>query len=547
MTTRPPRARAFPGDTEMHRLTREFDWSANLLGPVDEWPTQLTTLVNVVLDSNHPMFIWWGPDLIQFYNDAYRTTMGPERHPSALGQPGRECWQEIWPIIGPQIDSIMAGGPSTWHEDQLVPVTRHGQRSDVWWTYGYSPVQDASGIHGVLVVCNDVTQEHLAKQKLQAAISELNSEVRLRRHEAERLRVLFKQAPGFMCILQGPEHVFAFVNDTYLRLVGDRDLLGKPVQEALPEAVEQGFIALLDKVFTTGQPHRATGVPLAVQRRPGAPLTQLFLDFVYQPLIEADGSVSGIFVEGVDVTDLLNAQHGLKEASQRKDEFLAMLAHELRNPLAPISSAAQMLVMGYQDAARVHRAGNIIMRQVGHLTALVDDLLDVSRVTRGLVAITSEPLNFNDVVGDALEQLEPAIQAHTHEVKVNLAPLPAIVQGDAKRLVQVVSNLLSNAFKFTPKGGSIGLSVDRQGDSVLLTISDDGIGMTPETVGRVFDLFAQATLGIDRSTGGLGIGLALVKTLVELHGGTVTAHSEGLALGSTFNVRLPALSGVGDA
>ena len=129
------------------------------------WPQSLRTAVRLLLNSRHPMFIWWGPELIQFYNDAYRRTMGPERHPSALGQPGRQCWAEIWDIIGPQIELVMAGRGATWHEDQLVPVTRHGRREDVWWTYGFSPINDDAqphGVGGVLVVCNDVTKEYSA-------------------------------------------------------------------------------------------------------------------------------------------------------------------------------------------------------------------------------------------------------------------------------------------------------------------------------------------------------------------------------------------------
>src|SRR6478672_8250522 len=212
-----------PPAGEMAALTWAFDWAATPLGPPSSWPVALRTAVGIVLNSNHPMFIWWGPDLIQFYNDAYRKTMGPERHPCALGQPGRECWEEIWPIIGPQIESIMAGGPATWHEDQLVPVTRHGQREDVWWTYGYSPIPDDNGhIGGVLVVCTDVTNEHVAKDELLALNDRLAKEVQLRRYENVRQKLMFEQAPGFMCILRGPEHVFDFANDAYLRLIGTR-------------------------------------------------------------------------------------------------------------------------------------------------------------------------------------------------------------------------------------------------------------------------------------------------------------------------------------
>lgn len=157
---------------EMGALMRSHDWSATSLGPPENWPQSLRTSIRLLLSSRHPMFIWWGPDLIQFYNDAYRQTMGPERHPGALGQRGRECWAEIWDIIGPQIEEVMRGDGSTWHEDELVPVTRHGRREDVWWTYGYSPIDDdtaPNGVGGVLVVCNDVTEQHKAFESLQAS------------------------------------------------------------------------------------------------------------------------------------------------------------------------------------------------------------------------------------------------------------------------------------------------------------------------------------------------------------------------------------------
>ena len=145
------------GGGEMGALTRGFDWSKTSLGSPETWPQSLRVTVRLVLTSRHPMFIWWGPELIQFYNDAYRETMGPERHPSALGAPGRDCWAEIWDIIGPQIEYVMAGNGATWHEDQLVPVTRHGRREDVWWTYSFGPIDFEGKVGGVLVVCRDVT------------------------------------------------------------------------------------------------------------------------------------------------------------------------------------------------------------------------------------------------------------------------------------------------------------------------------------------------------------------------------------------------------
>ncbi len=166
------------GGGEMGALTRAFDWSKTSAGSPETWPQSLRVTVRLVLTSRHPMFIWWGPNLIQFYNDAYRETMGPERHPSALGANGRECWAEIWDIIGPQIEYVMSGKGATWNEDQLVPVTRHGRREDVWWTYSFGPIDLEGKVGGVLVVCRDVTSEHTAREALGLINEELKHRVK---------------------------------------------------------------------------------------------------------------------------------------------------------------------------------------------------------------------------------------------------------------------------------------------------------------------------------------------------------------------------------
>src|SRR3984893_18077005 len=170
---KPVSADFLAGGGEMGALTRAYDWSASPLGPPDTWPQSLRTTLRILLNTNHPMFIWWGSGLIQFYNDAYRQTMGPERHPGALGQGGRECWAEIWDVIGPQIEQVMGGGGATWHENQLVPVTRYGRLEQVYWTYGYSPIDNGGGVGGVLVVCRDVTEEYLASAALREREAEL--------------------------------------------------------------------------------------------------------------------------------------------------------------------------------------------------------------------------------------------------------------------------------------------------------------------------------------------------------------------------------------
>jgi signal transduction histidine kinase/ActR/RegA family two-component response regulator len=233
------------------------------------------------------------------------------------------------------------------------------------------------------------------------------------------------------------------------------------------------------------------------------------------------------------------AERELRAADQRKDEFLAMLAHELRNPLAPISTGAHLLKMLHSDNAQITQTCSIIARQVEHMTGLVDDLLDVSRVTRGLVSLSTQVLDLKGVVDDAAEQIRPLIATRRHKFVLDLPQEPAHVKGDHKRLVQVLANLLNNATKYTPEGGRIELSLAADGDDYVIKVSDDGIGMEPGLVARVFDLFTQAERTPDRSQGGLGLGLALAKSLVELHGGSVSAYSAGSGQGSTFSVRLP--------
>ncbi|MFS2217667.1 ATP-binding protein [Telluria sp. Tellsp104] len=237
----------------------------------------------------------------------------------------------------------------------------------------------------------------------------------------------------------------------------------------------------------------------------------------------------------------VRAEDALRLADRRKDEFLAMLAHELRNPLAPISAAAQLLNLGPPDNVRVERTSAIIARQVAHMTGLIDDLLDVSRVTRGLVVLTREEVDLRRVIGDAVEQVRPLIEARRHQLALHLSTEPAIVEGDPKRLVQVLANLLNNAAKYTHEGGRLSIWMGITPEQVLVTVSDNGIGISAELLPTVFDLFSQAERTPDRSQGGLGLGLALVKSLVELHGGMVTAASEGRNLGSEFTIRLPRL------
>jgi PAS domain S-box-containing protein len=783
------------GGGEMGALIRAHDWRNTVLGAPEGWPSTLKTTIRLILSSKHPMFIWWGDDLIQFYNDAYRQTLGPERHPSALGQPGRVCWEEAWDLIGHDIERVMAGDGMVWHEDRLVPLTRFGERQDVWWTYGYSPLEDESGIRGVLAICNDVTAAHLLRERLEQTNNALFENM----DDGFCLIDIVRDAAG-----KAVDYRFVEANKSFAAQTGLVDSVGKTARELVP-GIEQRWIDIYAEIAETGvarrfveespvmarwfsvyagpiahptqhrvamlftditarknaeralqqsemQARAAAALAEAERQRLDALLASVPVGIAYvdargavsasnrmndllwgpqppcagtedygkwrgwwadgherqgRPLLAADwataralrgerveadivdiepfgepgvrrtllihaeairdkdGVITGAVAVSMDMTEQVGTQRALREseekfrtmteampqmvwsglpvggndysnlrwcefsglssaqlagdkwmtvihpddldpmlaiwvrsrdsgdlfefehrmrhhsgeyrwvlnralpvrddtgrilrwmgtvtdihdqklaaeelrdANARKDEFLAMLAHELRNPLAPISTAAQILKLPGGDAKRIAQASDVIARQVRHMVELVDDLLDVSRVTRGLVELEREPVDLAAVVHSAIEQARPLIEKKGHTLAVRLGAAHVTVIGDRKRLVQVMVNLLNNAAKYTANGGEIKVCADVAGNAITLSVIDNGIGIDAGLLPDVFELFTQAKRTPDRAQGGLGLGLALVRSMVGLHGGRVDASSAGSGKGSRFDVVLP--------
>ncbi len=272
-----------------------------------------------------------------------------------------------------------------------------------------------------------------------------------------------------------------------------------------------------------------------------APNAATHVDAVFDRIFDETGQLAGFGVILRDITQQHQAQQTLLESSRQKDEFLAMLGHELRNPLAPIRNAAQVIALLAHENPKARSAAAIIERQVAHMTHLVDDLLDVARVTRGIVSLEREPVALADVVREAVEQVQPTLTQQGHLLSLEVQDERLSVMGDRKRLVQVVTNLLTNAAKYTDRGGNIWISLASSGSEASLTIRDDGVGIAADLLPRVFDLFAQGERPSDRALGGLGLGLALVKSLVQLHGGRVEATSPGSGGGSRFTIILPKL------
>jgi PAS domain S-box-containing protein len=311
--------------------------------------------------------------------------------------------------------------------------------------------------------------------------------------------------------------------------------LGRALREVLPRLSPEVFDAFRH-VFQTGTSIVNKEFRGETPRMPGRPRYWLCS---FYPVKTADGVVLGAGAVVTDIDDRKRMEEALKEADRRKDQFLAMLAHELRNPMAPISNAVQIMKVQGLKGPNFEWSVKVIEDQVKHMTRMVDDLLDVSRITRGKVVLQKEPTDLRSVVELAVEASRPLIEDYHHHLTITLPDRPVLLEVDPARMAQVLSNLLNNAAKYTDEGGEIALIAEREGREVAIRVRDNGTGIAPELLPHIFDMFTQADQTLSRSRGGLGIGLTLVRSLVEMHHGWVTASSAGPGLGSEFTVRLP--------
>lgn len=740
-----------------------------LLGAPAHIPSQLRTLGAIMRTSQQPMFVAWGRHQQFFYNEAYGPILA-ERHPVAFGQPILQVWAEIAGSLEPLVARAYAG-ESILMDDIVFTLLRNGASREAHFSFSYTPIYgaEAGKVLGFFCACTETT-DAIAQAKARAA------------EEARRLQ-LFANAPGFVAVLSGPEHRFEFANNAYVRLAGGRELIGRTVREAFPKVEQQRLIALFDDVYVSGQRHLAHAMPVELRTRADGPVTTRFLDFVYEPITDTSGNVTGIFVEGFDTTDAVRAEHlarevdsrrkevldsmaegfivldqayrvleinaeglrldgrpkaqiigrvhwelwpasigtlieanyhhamtkrepvafeqryvgeghdlcldirvypvtggiaafyrdvtalatvsaalqhsndrfgvamraigvmwtnnadgrmtgaqpgwagltgqteaeyrdfgwaaavhpddaqptvdawneavverrlftfehrvrrhdgawrrfairavpliepggalrewvgvhvditeatlaaeALRLADRRKDEFLATLAHELRNPLAPIRTASGLLTRPDLPPERVSWAAGVIARQSQTMSLLLDELLDLSRVKNGSIALKPEPVELAALIDSAVETVQPLLDAKGHDLALHLPAPSLLLRVDRLRTTQVFVNLLANAAKYTDPGGRLKIEAAVSQGQACVRISDNGIGLAPASLGEIFDMFTQVSAQSDRNDGGLGIGLTLTRRLVELQGGRIEVNSDGLGQGSTFRVSLP--------
>ncbi len=677
-------------------LARATEWSRTPLGAVSGWPASLRTIVATLLNARQPMMVWWGPDLIQLYNDALIPILGRGRHPAAMGQPAAECWPEAWPVLEPQVGAVLQRGQPSWNEDQLMQIRRDGRLEAAYWTYGCSPLFDDDGhIGGVLLTASEstarvwtgqwqqmtrlLTDRTNAASSTQAVIAQVfqlaaeapaeipflllygarsdgpgltlqyysridsralksldailrpvlqessvgdrhsipGSRVQCRsqrialasrgisgvagasealvvsrlqpeRHDrlvfglnpdiplesgyaAFLLQVasivyaahdraaairqqylitqerdnLLLQAPIATAVLEGPLHTFSLVNRRYLELAG-REVIGRAYRDAFPE--HSDIPALLDHVQASGVGSTLAELWLPLQHHAASTTRQVCVQLDVEPMRSIAGGIYALMVVVVDITAQVQGRQALeranaereqlvrelREASRTKDEFMAILGHELRNPLAPI--VATLDVMRLRAGGVESREVAVIRRQAEHMVHLVDDLLDVGRIVAGKVELKDERVDVPEVLAEAVRMAGPLMEQRGHAFEMRLESDDLVCRGDTVRLAQCVSNLLTNAARYTPGGGKIVLRAALSDGEVVIRVSDNGKGIAPEALPQIFELFNQE----DREQGGLGIGLALVRDLMRLHGGSVSATSAGPGKGSEFTLHLPA-------
>ncbi len=390
----------------------------------------------------------------------------------------------------------------------------------------FSPIYDGSKVVGVSAISRDITP--LTRARLEIAERE------------ERIRLLLDSTAEaiYGIDLNG---ICTFCNPACARLLGynsPAELIGKQMHPLIHHTKPDGTPYPVERssIYDAMRHRREAHVDDEVLWR--ADGTSFPAEYWSHPIYR-DDEVLGAVVTFLDVTERREAEHEIQEGVRRREQFLAMLSHELRNPLAAILSATRLIEGAIVSDHVRQEAGLVVERQAKHMARLLDDLLDVARITRGRIVLRNEWIDLRDAARSAIEALGPFLAEHDSHLEVDIDDEPIPIVGDPARLQQVHANLLSNASKYSPRGGHIRLEVKREGESAIVRVTDNGNGIDPEMLPRIFDLFVQGDSSLARSDSGLGIGLTLLRSMVELHNGTVEAHSDGPGKGSVFTVRLP--------
>ncbi len=396
-------------------------------------------------------------------------------------------------------------------------------------------------IEGVNAGADDYLVKPFSARELLTRVDSQLMRARIRQAERAhmaRMASTFQQAPAAIAIVRGPDLCFELANDRFVELSWQRALIGLPMRRAFPELEGQGMLEEMELALASGQP--VTGKARRVMLKRDGGLQECYFDYVHQPVRNARSEVDRVAIVAFEVTELVRARRDAELANRTKDDFLAMVGHELRNPLSPILIALELMrLKGLGGLAREHAA---IERQAHHLVRLVDDLLDVARIAQGKIALRLERVELAKLLAQALETVSGLLEERQQTLELEVPAQGLAIDADPMRFVQVMVNLLTNAAKYSNLGGHILVQATAAQGRVVIKVRDTGIGIGADMLPHLFDKFVQAPQSLDRSRGGLGLGLAIARSLVQLHGGEIEAHSAGVDAGSEFTIRLPQAS-----
>jgi PAS domain S-box-containing protein len=559
------------GGGEMGALMRSLDWSKTSIGAVTEWPQSLRTAVSICLSSRFPILIWWGPDYVKLYNDAYRPMLG-RKHPKALGQCGAECWPEIWPIIGPMLEGVITRGEATWSEDQLLLLDRNGYVEECYFTFSYSPIRDETGrVGGIFTAVTETTQRVLGERRLRTlrALAAEPAEARTPDDACSVVTRILGLNPHDL-----PFTLLYLLDDQTgrARLMGSTGIdPGRSVTHAVVDLRQGNSTAApwpFERVMDEQSPVLMTGLPSTVGVLPGGPWDDAPTSGIVLPIAKPGQrrpigfQITGIsprrafddeyrgFVElvaGHIAAAIANARaheeersraEALAEIDRAKNVFFSNVSHEFRTPLtlmlSPIEDLLERRDLPIEKAQEllglVHRNGLRMLK-------LVNTLLEFSRIEAGRIEAVYESTDLARYTAELASVFRSAIEKAGLRLIVDCPPVPDAVYVDRDMWEKIVLNLMSNAFKFTFEGWIV-VSLTADERQVSLCVQDTGTGIAPEHLPRVFERFHRIRGARSRTHEGTGIGLALVHELVKLHGGAVTVES-AYGRGTTFTVSIP--------
>jgi signal transduction histidine kinase len=552
------RQRVFLGGSEMGLLMQSIDWSKTPLGPVEEWPQSLQTAVSICLFSRFPIFLWWGRELVQIYNDAYRPILGTTKHPAAMGQRGEETWSEIWHIIGPMLRSVYEQGKGTWSDDQMLPIDRHGFTEEVYFTFSYSPIFDESGgVGGIFTAVTETTKRVLSERRLRTLrdLSENSTKERSVETAVQiAAEVLGRNATDI------PFALIYLLNNTdeppiLLARSGVYDLTNHPFPfEKIRESGQSVLIDDLTPYFPIlpqgpweEPPHRALLLPLLASNQLQIAgyivvgvSSRLVLDDDYRDFFNlVAAQISTRVANARAYEEERRRAEALAELDRAKTVFFNNVSHEFRTPLTLMLGPLEDVLNGEQGVltSDQHETLTLVYRNSLRLLKLVNTLLDFSRIEANRIEARYEPTDLAGFTIELTSVFRSAIEKAGLRLIVDCPPLPEPLYIDRDMYEKIVLNLLSNALKFTFEG-EIEVALRSEPKQVKLIVRDTGVGIPPEELSQIFQRFHRVKDTRSRSFEGSGIGLSLVQDLAQLHGGSIEVES-AVGKGTTFVVTLP--------